>query len=142
MEFANKTQLGFDPLPPATAIDSSGTPVYTTPTAHRVQLADLARLTFQRGRLRYTIRLNQSTSAGAGTIKLTDGSNTIVSDSVDFTSAQQIAGDLEADLANVNGGARLRLELDVGSAADGGTTAEVAAALEVEHPVVVTAGCG
>lgn len=141
MEFANKTGLVFDPLPDAVAVDATGAPVYTTPADQRPVLGDLARLRYQRARFRYTVRLNQASGAGAGTVKLTDGSNVLASESLDLSAAQRFTGAFDVDVSAVKGEAGLRLVLDVGTAADAGTTAEVAASLDVVHPVIVTAGC-
>lgn len=142
MEFANKTQLGFDPLPEAVAVDATGTPVYTTPADLRPRLGDLARLRYQHGEFRYVLTLNQSTAGGSGTVKLTDGATVIASEAVDLSTGTRHTGSLEVDLADVAGGSRLRLELDIDAAADAGTTAQLAAALEVTHPIIVQAGCG
>lgn len=137
MEFANKTQMGFEPvLSLPVAIDEAGDK-YETPVVHREKLGDLARLSYLQGEMRYTIRLNQATGVGSGVIKITDGVNTIAEAPVDFSAGEELHGKINADLFTVNGGAQLRAVLSVDAAAASGTTAEVKVVLDVEHPVVI-----
>ncbi len=139
--FAHYTAAGFDPLPESVAIDSTASPAYTTPAGARPEIKDLSRLAYIGGRLRAKVRLNQTTAGGSGTLKLTDGSQTVHSVTVDFSQGPHIALAADVDLSGVAGSAGLRLVLDVDSAADGGTTAEVAGALDIYHPLVLLSGC-
>ena len=140
--FAHFTGAGFDPLPASVAVDATASPAYTTPAEQRIQIKDLSRLSYIGARIRATVRLNQSTTSGSGTLKLTDGSNTLWSVTVDFTQGPHINYAADVDISAVAGSAGLRLVLDVGSAADSSTTAEVAGFLDIYHPLVLLSGCG
>ena len=137
MEFANKTQLHFQPcLSLPVAIDATGDQ-YTTPAAHRETLGDLARLSYLTGELRYTVRLNQATTGGAGVVKITDGLTVVASAPVDFSDGEELHGKINADLFSVNGAAELRVVLVVTEVADAATVAVVADVLNVGLSVVI-----
>ena len=139
--FAQYTAAGFDPLPASVAIDATDSPAYTTPAEQRIQIKDMARLSYIGARLRVTIRMSGSSAGGSGTLKLTDGANTIDSVTVDFTQGPHITIARDVDISAVAGSAGLRLVLDVDSAADGGVTAEVGGALDIFHPLVLLSSC-
>jgi len=140
--FAHYTGASFDPLPQSVTVDSAGSAVYTTPADARIKLRDLARLNYVGARLRVTVRLNQSTSAGAATVRLTDGSTDLASAQVDLSSSTHITVAVEdVDVSGVSGSTGLRLVLDVDTAADSGTSAEVAGVLDLYHPLVLLSGC-
>lgn len=136
MQFANRSSFEFDPLPSDFNATSAANGVYTTPVEMRVKLGDLARLAYTRSDLRGTIRLS-ATDTAEFAVKLTDGVNTFASATVSISAGTKGYFKVEGiDLSNVKGDAQLRLVVDVTSA---GTSAngQVAACLDVEHPVVL-----
>lgn len=141
MEFANLTHCMFEPLPAAVAVDAIANDVYTTPAVHRPKLGDLARLSYTTARARASVYLNQASAGGAATLRLNDGSTDVASFAVDLTAGTRIDVEGVVDLSGIAGNAALRWALDVSAAADGGTTAQVAGVLEVEHPLVVGCSC-
>lgn len=140
MEFANKTDLVFEPgLSSAVPLDAVAAP-YVTPPAHRCELGDLARLRYVTGVFRYRVRLSNASAVGAAVIRITDGVNVVASSDIDLSSGAEINGRAPAALSLVNGSDQLRVELDVTEAADAGVTAEIAGVLAVTHPVII-GGC-
>lgn len=140
MKFSNKTQFNFDPLS-VSGIDLVAAGVaYETAQAHRETLADLARLSDLRAKFRYSIQLNQATTAGVLSVKLMAGVTEVGSATVDPTTGTRLTGALDVDVSEVAGSTALRLELEVVTSCDAGTTGAVAVALDVEHPVIIT-GC-
>lgn len=140
MKFANKTQFNFDPLT-VSGIDLVTTGVaYATDPAHRETLADLARLSDLRAKFRYTLALNQATAAGVVQVKLMAGTTEVHAVTVDPTASQRLTGAVDVDISQVAGATALRLEVEVSTSCDAGTTGTVGGVLDVEHPIVIT-GC-
>lgn len=139
--FAHFTSAVFELLPPSVAVDATSTGVYVTPTAAAPQLRDVSRLSYIGGRLRAVVVLSGSSSAGAATLRLTDGATDYASVSLDLASNTRFNIDETVDVSQANGQNGLQLALDVDTAADSGITAEVAGALDVYHPLVLTGGC-
>jgi hypothetical protein len=139
--FAHYTAAGLDPLPESVDVASTASPAYTTPSAHRIELRDLARLSYVGCRARATVRANQASSGGAATLRLSDGSTDLVTWSIDLSSGTRWTREAEVDISGVKGTAGLFLALDVTTAADAGTTVEVAGALDIHHPIILLSGC-
>lgn len=140
MKFANTTQFNFDPLT-ASGVDmvTAGT-AYTTDAAHRETLGDLARLSDLRGTFRYSLALNQATAAGVVAVKLMAGTVELASEELSASTGTRFTGAVEVDVSQVAAGTAIRVEVDVDTSCDAGTTASIGAALNIEHPVVIT-GC-
>jgi len=137
MRISNKTQFGFEPV--ATA-DATATGVqHTTDTAWAVKLGSLAAWTIKTCQWKYKVALNQATAAGAATLNLKAGGTVVGTVAVDLTAGDAV-GVVEIDLAGIEGQTRIVMELDVTTAADAGTVAEIAGALDIETPLIVS-GC-
>lgn len=140
MQFANKTQFGFDPSPDSFAGNAVANDVYSTPATFAERVGDLARMTFLRGTLRAKIRLSAS-DTGVFTVKLlaagtviASGSITITSGTVGYLKIYDI--DLSALSAGISGQTALTVAVDVTTATTS-ATAECIASLDVEHPIVI-----
>lgn len=137
--YTHKTRQMLEPNPEAVALDATGS-AYTTPNDWAVKLGGLAHLQILEGRLVYDLRLNQDSAAGEANIELKHGSTVIQSETVDLSAGQRLTGVIDVDLTGINGASKLVASLNVTTAADAGTTAEVFAALDLSGPLVVS-GC-
>lgn len=119
--------------------DALGT--HVTPEGMRPRLRGIAAMAYKPAAAGYLVRLNQATVAGAATLKLTDGVNTLCSVNLDLTTAQELSGELpNVDTTAVQGQSALYWELEITTACDAATTVTVTGRLEVEH-VPMTTGC-
>lgn len=137
MEFANLTDLVFEPLARSVPVDATGTS-YTTPTVHRAKLKDLARLTYVTGVFRWS--LEAPGSQGEYVVRLVAGSTTLASFTVASNGAGFYSGAEPVSLQQVLGDTAIRVELETTFAAEASSTARVAGALQVSHPIVFVRG--
>lgn len=137
MEFANKTQLCFEPgISKAVAVDETGS-AYETPLVFQETLGDLSRLSYLNGQFKYRVELSGVATVGAATIKLMAGAVEICKDTLPLSSGQTFNGSLPADIHTIAGSARLAVVLTVETAADENVTAQLVGVLEVSHPIVI-----
>ena len=87
-QFANKTQLGFDPLPESFSVNSIAAGVYETPLECRETLSDLARLAFLRASMSGALELSAVGTCTA-TVSVTDGATVYGSVVVAIVAAQR-----------------------------------------------------
>ena len=140
MQFANRTQLNFDPLPGSFAGNAVANGVYTTPATFAERVGDLSRLTFLRGTLKAKIALSAS-DTGIFTVNLLAGSTVIGTGQIAITAGTvgylTIADiDLSGLSAGISGQTPLTLSVDV-TTATAAATAQCVATLDVEHPIVI-----
>lgn len=139
MKLSSKAVLPFDPLPVAAAADATGV-IYTTPAVHRYSLGGLAGLDWLRASARVAVRLNQSSAAGTAIVRLKTANGVVHQETVELAAGQNQDIKADLDLSLVSGGALMRWEVEMDSAADASTTAQVFASIEIESPFVVS-GC-
>lgn len=137
MDITSKSEFKFDPAPVAVPVDATGE-AYVTPAAHHYQLGGLGLLDYVRAKLRVAVRLNQATAGGQITVKLSDGIADFAAVPVDL--AGSLDKSVEVDLGQVSSTALMRVVVDVGTAADAATEAQVYTALECETPFI-TSSC-
>lgn len=142
MQYANKTQFSFDPVPESFAATAVADAVYATPSAFSEALGDLARLSFTRGVFKAKVKLSESDSA-TFTVNLKAGSKVVASRSLSIAAGTvgylRLSDlDLTQLSAGVSGATPLAVSVDVTAAgAVVGLTAFCAATLDIEHPVVI-----
>ena len=142
MQFANKTQFGFDPAPESFTATAVVNDAYTTPREFSERMGDLARLLFLRAKLKAKIKLSASDTGEfnvkllAGSVVVGSGTISITADTVGYVVVDDI--DLSAISAGISGQTVLTVVVDV-TAATAAATAQVVAALDVEHPIVIGA---
>lgn len=136
MEFANKTQFNFDPMPESFSVAATGDDAYVTPVELRESISDLARLSYTRATIKGKVTLD---AAGTATVavRLTDGITDFVDISVNTAGAKAAYFSQTIDVSSISGAAILRIVGDV-DVADAARTAQVVAALDIEHPVVIS----
>ena len=136
MEFANKTQFNFDPMPESFSVAATGDDAYVTPVELRESISDLARLSYTRATIKGKVTLD---AAGTATVavRLTDGITDFVDISVNTAGAKVAYFSQTIDVSSISGAAILRIVGDV-DVADAARTAQVVAALDIEHPVVIS----
>lgn len=135
--FTNKSHLLFEPAASlAFAVDVVATP-YSTPVGNHVELGDLARLQYLKGSLRYNLQLSAGDGALDCIVKLKNGATVLGQVSIDADGAQQYAGQFVVNIGDVLGADNLTIEVEVAIASGGGVTATIAAALEVESPLII-----
>ncbi len=140
MKFANKTQFNFDPLSVSGIDLVTAGDAYETDANHRETLGDLARLSDLRAKFRYSLELNQATTAGVLNIKLMAGTVELHAFQVDASTGTRFTGVAEVDVSEIAASTAMRVLVNVGTSCDASTTGTIAAALNIEHPVVIT-GC-
>ncbi|WP_101675636.1 hypothetical protein [Alloalcanivorax mobilis] len=137
MEFANKTQIQFEPGAPAFGLTAAGE-AYDTPEWFRDRLGDLSRLQYIAAE--WAVELTASeVSAGVVTVELLAGSTVVDSIEVGFSAGATTGVLREVDLFGVGGGQRLHVRATVTT--EGAGTAAVKTWLSIAQPLVV-GSCG
>lgn len=135
---ANVTEFNFGGAA-GVAVDATGTT--ESPEGMRPRLRGMAAMAYKPAAAGYWVRLNQSSAGGEAVLKITDGTTDIASVVLDLSTAQELSGEIpNVNLAGIEGQSPLYWELEVTTAADASTVADVACRLEVEHVPTVT-GC-
>jgi len=138
-KIAFKSEFGFEAkaVVPVNAVLAAA---HTTPEVMRASLGPLSYLAYKPATFSALVRVPDANGAGQVTVKLNDGTSDLASIVVDLTAAQESGTSVDVDLAGVTGAAKLRVIVDVGTAADVSTEITVDAKLAVEQPLVMS-GC-
>lgn len=139
MEFANKTQLNFEPgLSKAFGINATGSQ-YTTPEAVRETLADLSRLSYVKGQMKGKLFLDAANGAAVVTVSVKAGASVVASCTVNCDGASEyyFSSD-DVNLSQVNGGQKLHVDVDISTVAGASVNAQVSAQLSIEHPLIIS----
>lgn len=138
MQFANRTHLSLEPgESDSFAVTATGVR-YTTPTALRETLNDLARLQYVKGAVKYKLTESSGDTTGVVTVKLMSGATVLGSDEVAFDGSASYAGRFDVSLYSLGGTDPVHIEINAGTAALGGVCT-LSAAIDIEHPLVIAA---
>lgn len=121
-------------------VSAAGNSIYTTPDVLRTKLRSVANLVYKNAVFSAAVRLPAAATAGAITIRLTDGITDYAALSVNLTVGQLITVQADIDLSKAAGSTPLFVAVDVGTAAAGPASVTIDAALQLEMPTTVT-GC-
>lgn len=136
--FTTKTVM---PLEPGiSGLDLATTGIkHNTAADFAAKLEDLAMLAYRRGRAKYKLALNQTTTAGEVTVSFRAGAVEVGSDT--FTvggNGQVFTGAVDLNLGGVAGETGITMRVNVDTAADASTTAQAWGQVEVSTPLVVS----
>jgi len=138
-KIAFKSEFGFEGKA-AVPVGAVLLGAYITPEVMRASLGPLSYLAYKPATFSALVRVPDANGAGQVTVKLNDGTSDLASIVVDLTAAQESGTSVDVDLAGVTGATKLRVIVDVGTAADVSTEITVDAKLAVEQPLVMS-GC-
>lgn len=140
IEYANKTQFGFEPGAIEPVASTSAAVVYTTPAELRETLEDLARLKYIRATFKGKVQFSAGESAAKVVVRLRDSATVYAEATVQAAGGEKVYPFRvdNVDLSQVAGGARLYVEAEV--LTTGTETFSAPAQLDVIHPLVVS-GC-
>lgn len=139
--WANRTHLTLEPgLSPSFGVGATGS-AYTTPSAARESMKDLARLQYIRGRFKYRLSFDAAESAAVVTVSIKNAGGTVLgSEQVIADGSQHYYGDFDVDLGDLSGSNNVYAAVTVDTIAGTATAAQLGGALDVEHPVILS-GC-
>lgn len=138
MQFAFKGDLIEQARPSSINVVTIGVG-YTTPDGLRPTIGDLSRLSYINAELVYDIALSQQATIGELRVRVYAGQAVVAEKQINATGLENIVGTVPVYTRDILGADKLKVEIDVVSPLDAGTTASYVGFFRVESPIVLGA---